>query len=76
MKLSIYSSKFTHFCNFHLVLRYRLCQRLAKNALKHLDQLEERILQTDQLKNASKRLQHRIIIRPYPQNRSPGVSKP
>jgi len=76
MKLSIYFSKFIHFCNFHLVLRYRLCQSLAKNALKHLDQLEERILQTDQLKNASKRLQHRIIIRPYPQNRSPSVSEP
>jgi len=30
-------------------------QSLARNALKHLmDQLEERILQTDQLKNASK----------------------
>jgi len=29
------------------------------NALKHLmDQLEEKILQIDQLKNASKRLQH------------------
>jgi len=27
-----------------------------------LDQLEERILQTDQLKNASKRLQHRLTI--------------
>jgi len=25
-----------------------------------MDQLEERILQTDQLKNASKRLQHRV----------------
>jgi len=33
----------------------------ATNALKLLmDQLEERILQTDQLKNASKRLQHRV----------------
>jgi len=36
-------------------------QNLATNTLKHLmDQLEERILQTDQLKNASKRLQYRI----------------
>jgi len=33
----------------------------SSNALKHLtDQLEERILQTDQLKNTSKRLQHRF----------------
>jgi len=31
---------------------------LAINAL--MDQLEERILQTNQLKNASKRLQHRV----------------
>jgi len=36
-------------------------QNLATNTLKHLmDQLEERILQTDQLKNTSKRLQYRI----------------
>jgi len=36
-------------------------KNLATNALKHLmDQLEERILQIDQLKNASKRLQHRV----------------
>jgi len=36
-------------------------QSLATNALKRLmDQLEERSLQTDQLKNASKRLQHRV----------------
>jgi len=27
-----------------------------------MDQLEERILQTDQLKNASKRLQHRVDL--------------
>jgi len=34
---------------------------LATNALKHvMDQLEEKILQTDQLKNASKHLQHRV----------------
>jgi len=38
-------------------------QSLATNALKHLiDQLEEIILQIDQLKNASKRLQHRVTI--------------
>jgi len=36
-------------------------QSLATNALKHLmDQLEERILQTNQLKTALKRLQHCI----------------
>jgi len=36
-------------------------QNLATNALKRLmDQLEEKILQTDQLKNSSKRLQHRV----------------
>jgi len=35
--------------------QFWLCQSFATNALKHLmDQLEERILQTDQLKNASK----------------------
>jgi len=38
-----------------------MSQSFASNALKHLmDKLEERILQTDQLKNASKRLQHRL----------------
>jgi len=43
------------------VLTLRLCQSLATNALEHLiNQLEERILQTDQLKNASKRLHHRV----------------
>jgi len=37
---------------------YGCDQSLATNALKHLmDQLEERILQTDQLKNVSKHLQ-------------------
>jgi len=36
-------------------------QSLATNALKHLmDQLEERILQINQLKNTSKCLQHRV----------------
>ena len=40
---------------------YRMCQSLATNALKRLmDRLEERILQTDQLKNPSKCLQHRV----------------
>jgi len=35
--------------------------KVATNALKYLiDQLEERILQSDQLKNTSKYLQHRI----------------
>jgi len=44
-------------------------QSLVTNALKHLmDQLEERILQTDQLKNASKRLQHRFL--PWKQRES------
>jgi len=39
---------------------HRGCQSLGINALKYLmDQLEERILQIDQLKNASKHLQHR-----------------
>ena len=40
---------------------YGCGQSLVTNALKCLmDQLEEKILQTDQLKNASKRLQHRV----------------
>ena len=40
----------------HDLISLLLCgQSLATNALKHLmDQLEERILQTDQLKNTSK----------------------
>ena len=38
-----------------------VCQSLTTNTLKRLmDQLEERILKTNQLKNTSKRLQHRI----------------
>jgi len=40
---------------------YDCGQNLVTNDLKHLmDQLEERILQTDQLTIPSKRLQHRV----------------
>jgi len=51
--------------NRRLGMLFHLCifgcgENLTTNALKHLmDQLEERILQIDQLKNASKRL-HRV----------------
>jgi len=46
----------------HIVAQLDSCgQSLATNALKHfMDRLKERILQTDQLKNASKRLQHSV----------------
>jgi len=47
-------------------MQYGCGQNLATNALKHLmDQLEERILQTDQLKNASKRLQRIALTVSY-----------
>jgi len=45
------------FCRALLPLDKGCDESLATNALKHLmDQLEERILQTGQLKNASKHL--------------------
>ena len=45
-------------CSYCMYLYYSCSQSLVINALKHLmDQLEKRILQIDQLKNASK---HRI----------------
>jgi len=51
-----------HFAYLRMNRRFTQAeQSFVTNALKNLmDQLEERILQTDQLKNASKRLQHRV----------------
>jgi len=41
-------------------LVFAIVESITTNALKHLMDQEKRILQTDQLKNASKRLQHRV----------------
>jgi len=50
-------SVIARFCRALLPLDKGCDESLATNALKHLmDQLEERILQTGQLKNASKHL--------------------